>query len=72
MIVTKMFDVELVGVTKTFGKVKAVDDMSLGIKPGEFMTLLGPSGCGKTTALRCIAGLEKLDKGNIFIKSKCE
>jgi len=70
MAVTKIFDVELVGVTKTFGKVKAVDDMSLGIKPKEFMTLLGPSGCGKTTALRCIAGLEKHDKGDIFIKGQ--
>ena len=64
------FDVELVGVTKTFGEVRAVDNISLGAKPREFMTLLGPSGCGKSTALRCIAGLEKLDKGDIFIKGQ--
>ena len=53
-------------VCKTFGKVKALDDVTLDVKPGEFFTLLGPSGCGKTTLLRIIAGLELADSGQIF------
>jgi ABC-type sugar transport system ATPase subunit len=53
--------------TKHFGDVVAVDDFSLTISPGEFVTLLGPSGCGKTTLLRCIAGLEDPDGGEIYI-----
>jgi ABC-type sugar transport system ATPase subunit len=53
--------------TKHFGDVVAVDDFSLTINPGEFVTLLGPSGCGKTTLLRCIAGLEDPDGGEIHI-----
>lgn len=54
------------GLTKRFGDVVAVDNVSLEIFEGEFLTLLGPSGCGKTTTLRCIAGLEFPDDG--FIK----
>jgi ABC-type sugar transport system ATPase subunit len=53
--------------TKRFGQVVAVDDFSLTIEPGAFLTLLGPSGCGKTTLLRCIAGLEDPDSGEIII-----
>ena len=53
-------------VCKTFGKVKALDDVTLDVNPGEFFTLLGPSGCGKTTLLRIIAGLELADSGQIF------
>ena len=41
--------------TKRFGTVTAVNDVSLTIEPGSFLTLLGPSGCGKTTLLRCVA-----------------
>jgi iron(III) transport system ATP-binding protein len=56
-------------IRKTFfvehGKVRALDDLSLDVEEGEFFTLLGPSGCGKTTLLRCIAGLEKPDNGEI-------
>lgn len=61
---------ELDGIAKTFGKVVAVDELALSVKSGEFLTLLGPSGCGKTTVLRCVAGLEKPDKGSILIKGK--
>jgi len=53
--------------TKRFGNVVAVKDFSLVIEPGSFLTLLGPSGCGKTTLLRCVAGLEDPDGGEIYI-----
>src|SRR5512141_2085783 len=53
--------------TKHFGDVKAVNNVSLTIEPGAFLTLLGPSGCGKTTLLRCLAGLEDPDGGEIYI-----
>jgi len=53
--------------TKRFGKTIAVNQLNLEIKPGEFICLLGPSGCGKTTTLRCIAGLERQDEGDIYI-----
>jgi len=53
--------------TKKFGKVVALDHVSLVIEPGTFVTLLGPSGCGKTTLLRCVAGLEDPDDGEIYI-----
>lgn len=53
--------------TKQFGTVTAVDNLSINIDKGEFLTLLGPSGCGKTTLLRCIAGLEDLDGGKILL-----
>src|SRR5690349_10216462 len=56
--------------TKRFGKVTAVNNVSLNIEPGAFLTLLGPSGCGKTTLLRCLAGLEEPDEGEIFIGDK--
>lgn len=51
---------------KYFGDVKAVDHVDFTAEEGKFLTILGPSGCGKTTTLRCIAGLEKPDKGEIF------
>jgi multiple sugar transport system ATP-binding protein len=56
--------------TKRFGDVTAVNHVSLNIEPGSFLTLLGPSGCGKTTLLRCIAGLEEPDEGEIYIGDK--
>jgi ABC-type Fe3+/spermidine/putrescine transport system ATPase subunit len=59
--------VELVRLGKHFGAERAVDDVSFAAKRGEFVTLLGPSGCGKTTTLRCIAGLERPDAGDIRI-----
>lgn len=56
--------------TKKFGDVVAVNDVSVTIEPGSFLTLLGPSGCGKTTLLRCISGLEDPDDGEIIIGDK--
>jgi multiple sugar transport system ATP-binding protein len=53
--------------TKRFGNVAAVNDLTLEVQDGEFLVLLGPSGCGKTTALRCLAGLETPDSGEISI-----
>ena len=58
------------GVTKTFGDVTAVDDVSLDIASGEFVTLVGASGCGKTTLLRIIAGFTRPDKGVLSIDGK--
>src|ERR1700675_3629370 len=52
---------------KYFGKVAAVDHISISIKQGEFLTLLGPSGCGKTTILRMVAGFEQPDGGRILL-----
>jgi spermidine/putrescine transport system ATP-binding protein len=54
--------VQLSSVSKTFGDVKAVNDVSLEIHRGEFFSLLGPSGCGKTTTLRLLAGFEEPDE----------
>lgn len=62
-----MVEIFLENLSKYFGEVKAVDNLTLRIKDKEFITLLGPSGCGKTTTLRLIAGLEKPTKGNIYI-----
>ena len=59
--------VELVGVTKRFGSMVAVDSLDLVVRPGEFLSLLGPSGCGKTTTLRMLAGFEQPDAGFIRI-----
>src|SRR5918912_1802021 len=58
----------LVGVSKRFGRVGAVDDVSLEIGEGEFFSLLGPSGCGKTTTLRMIGGFESPDAGRIVLQ----
>jgi spermidine/putrescine transport system ATP-binding protein len=54
-------------INKTFGNTRVLNDVSLSVKAGEFLTLLGSSGCGKTTTLRIIAGLERVDSGKVFI-----
>jgi multiple sugar transport system ATP-binding protein len=54
-------------ITKRFGDVVAVNDLSLQVRDGEFLVLVGPSGCGKTTALRMLAGLEEQTSGDIYI-----
>src|SRR4051794_32421727 len=57
-------------VTKRFGDVTAVDDLTLDIREGEFLTLLGPSGCGKTTTMRMVAGFEEPDEGDILLRGE--
>ena len=63
---------ELRGVTKTFrgGRAAAVNDLSLAIEEGEYLTVLGPSGCGKTTTLRMIGGFEYPDSGQIVLDGR--
>jgi spermidine/putrescine transport system ATP-binding protein len=63
-------DVRLDRVTKRFGDVTAVDDLTLDIERGEFFSLLGPSGCGKTTTLRMIGGFEEPTEGTIYLGGK--
>ena len=62
--------VEFKNVTKSFGDVHAVKNISFEINQGQLVTLLGPSGCGKTTTLRLIAGLEMVTDGKITIGGK--
>jgi putative spermidine/putrescine transport system ATP-binding protein len=57
-------------VTKTYADVRAVDDVSLDVRPGEFVTLLGPSGSGKTTTLRMIAGFVRPDSGRVVLDGR--
>ncbi len=70
------YAVELINITKTFptpdgqGEVRAVDNVTLRIRDGEFFSLLGPSGCGKTTTLRLIAGFERPNAGEIRIHGR--
>ncbi|MDO8692165.1 MAG: ATP-binding cassette domain-containing protein, partial [Dehalococcoidia bacterium] len=63
--------VKVEGLRKKFvgqhGAVKAVDGISFEVPEGGFFTLLGPSGCGKSTTLRCVAGLEKPEDGEILV-----
>ncbi|NWF57417.1 MAG: ABC transporter ATP-binding protein [Syntrophaceae bacterium] len=62
--------IRIVGVTKRFGQLEAVKDVSLDIQTGEFFTLLGPSGCGKTTLLRSIAGFNQPESGEIYFEER--
>jgi multiple sugar transport system ATP-binding protein len=65
-----MAEIVLAGVTKSFGALTAVADLSFAIADGEFMVLLGPTGAGKTTTLRLVAGLERPDAGRISIAGR--
>src|SRR6201996_2702603 len=62
-----MARVEIKGLSKSYGEHEVLRDLSIEVGDGEFLTLLGPSGCGKTTTLRCVAGLERADGGEIRI-----
>ncbi len=62
-----MASVKLVSITKTFGDVTALKDINVEVKDHEFFVLLGPTGAGKTTMLRTVAGLEKPDKGEVYL-----
>ena len=62
-----MPEVSLVGVSKSFDSIIAVEDFTLKIEDGEYVTFLGPSGCGKTTVLKMVAGLHEPDRGEIWI-----
>src|SRR5262249_55405356 len=65
------YDVELLGVSKVYGtSTHAVQDLSLRVERGIFLSLLGPSGCGKTTTLRLIAGFEQPTTGCILIRGQ--
>jgi spermidine/putrescine transport system ATP-binding protein len=66
--VSREGEIEVERVTKRFGDVTAVDDISITIPGGEFFSMLGPSGCGKTTTLRMIAGFETPDEGRILLQ----
>ena len=65
-----MAQVELKGVSKSFGKAEVIRNVELEIEKGEFVVFVGPSGCGKSTLLRLIAGLETLTSGDITIADK--
>ena len=64
---TKGSSIEFRSVRKTYGSFVALEDFSMTVAPGEFMTLLGPSGSGKTTALNCLAGFIDIGEGDILI-----
>jgi multiple sugar transport system ATP-binding protein len=57
-------------VNKNFGMISVLNDINIDIKSGDFLVLVGPSGCGKSTLLNCIAGLEKINSGDVFIDNK--
>jgi len=63
-------ELELRDLTKSFGGFKAVDQITLKVESGEFLSLIGPSGCGKTTTLRMIAGLIEPDGGSVCIQNE--
>ncbi|WP_343313850.1 ABC transporter ATP-binding protein [Brucella sp. BE17] len=65
-----MADVQIQGLTKTYGTFTAVSDMTLDVHEGEFLIFLGPSGCGKTTTLRMLAGFIDPDAGNVQLGTK--
>ena len=60
--------IRLEHVSKSFGTQKVLDDLSLSVNEGEFLTVIGRSGCGKTTMLRLINGLQKPDSGDVYVE----
>ncbi|MEM2167389.1 MAG: ATP-binding cassette domain-containing protein, partial [Candidatus Bathyarchaeia archaeon] len=65
-----MPSIKLVNVTKSYGNVTAIKNLSLNVDDGEYVCVLGPTGSGKTTLLKLIAGIIKPDKGEIYIDNK--
>ena len=65
-----MAEIALQGISKTFGEVRAISDLSLVVQDGEFVVLLGPTGAGKTTTLRLVAGLEHPDAGTVLMNGQ--
>ena len=61
-----MSELDIIGVSKSYGSIAALQDVNLSFASGEMITLLGPSGCGKTTLLRIIAGLETPTQGKVL------
>jgi putative spermidine/putrescine transport system ATP-binding protein len=62
--------IEFRGVSRVFGEVRAVDDVSFAIEPGEFFAMLGPSGSGKTSCLRLVAGFDSPDRGQVLLEGQ--
>src|ERR1043165_3229056 len=67
---TNFRELRLARLSRDFGNVNALRDVTLAVKRGEFICLLGPSGCGKSTALNCIAGLLPATAGSIWLDEK--
>jgi len=63
-------ELRLEGISRDFGQVQALREVTLTVKRGEFVALLGPSGCGKSTALNCIAGLLQVTDGAIWLDER--
>lgn len=70
MTTSPMYDLECINIAKSFGSIRAVDNVSFDIPSGSFFSILGPSGCGKTTLMRMIAGFEEPSAGDIRIKGR--
>ena len=65
-----MAEIELRGISKSFGYTEVIKSLDLSIANGEFITIVGPSGCGKSTLLRIIAGLEIQSSGDVIIEGR--
>jgi len=67
LVAPPLAEIRIEGLHKSYGKVEVLNGVSFVVGDGKFTVLLGPSGCGKTTLLRCLAGLEKVEQGEIYI-----